>query len=285
MDLKVLAVAFLVLVIVILLLVVVKGGSRVVRDVYYVGVEDGYRALDIYTLSTRGKHPVIFFVHGGAWTMGDKGNHAAKALFFVRKGYVFVGVNYRLAPDVKYPAFAYDVAQALAWVYNHIEEYGGDRDKIYLMGHSAGAHLVALISYDAEFLGRYGLNTTIIKGLILLDGGGYDTPYVREEFPLLFKMIYEQAFGDDEETLRDASPIYHLKKGMYVPPTLVIYTSWKHTYAEAQRLMDALRRVGASYDYYYAEDKTHDAVSRDIGKPGDKVTEKILDYLDKLNSE
>lgn len=253
-------------------------GSRVVKDVYYAGVEDKYRSLDIYVPRCDDGRPVIFFVHGGAWMAGDKRNHASKGLFFSEHDYVFVSVNYRLAPSVSYPDFAYDVAQALAWVYWNIGDYCGDR--IYLMGHSAGGHLVALISFDPKFLGKYGLSPSIIKGLILLDGAGFYLVRIREELPLLYKNLHERAFGADEESLRDASPIYHLGSAGYIPPTLVIYTDWKATKRNAEWFIAALEAAVAEYTAYYAEGKTHSTVNRYIGKPGDAATQKILEFIE-----
>ena len=284
MGIKILLIIGLAILLTLGLLFYLRGfqkGLHIVKDVYYAGVEDEYRSLDIYVpRCDGGKRPVVFFVHGGAWMAGDKREHASKGLFFAKQGYVFVNVNYRLAPSVSYPDFAYDVAQALAWVYQHIGDYCGDRDRIYLMGHSAGGHLVALISYDPKFLGRYGLSPSIIKGLILLDGGGFDLVKTREEFPFLYKTLHEKAFGTDEETLRDASPIYHLGSAGYIPPTFVIYTDWKATKSNAEWLIAALEAAGAEYTSYYAEGKTHDTVSKDIGKPGDAVTQKILEFIE-----
>lgn len=257
----------------------IGGRSRIFSNIYYAGVRDKYRALDIYTPNPKGKYPVIFFVHGGAWSVGDKKDHTFKGLFFSKKDYVFVNVNYRLAPNYTYPVFVYDVAQALSWVYNHIEEYGGDKSKIYLMGHSAGGHLIALVSFDSRFLGKYGLDTSIIKGLILLDGGGYDIPYIHDNFPVSYKLLFKQAFGEDINIMREASPIYYLKRGKYIPPILIIYTNWRLTKTDAQRLINMLNSIDALYNVYYAENKTHDTVSKDIGKPGDKTTEKILEFL------
>ena len=257
-------------------------GLQIIRNIYYAGVEDKYRALDIYSPSCKGKHPVIFFVHGGAWTIGDKKDHTAKGLFFAKQGYVFVSVNYRLAPEVSYPDFAYDVAEALSWVYDHVGDYCGDQNRIYLMGHSAGAHLVALVSYEEKFLSKYGLDTSIVKGLILLDGGGYDLVHIHDSFPVLYKTLFKRAFGEDKNVLRDASPIAHVEEGSYMPPTLVIYTDWRLTKADSQRLINALNEVGAPFEVFYAQGKTHDAVSKDIGKPGDAVTAEILKFLESI---
>ena len=283
-------ISILILVVVILSLIIAirvfresRNGFRIVKNIYYAGKVDKYRALDIYIPGCDKKYPVIFFVHGGAWSVGDKSHHTAKGLYFAKKGYVFVNVNYRLAPDVSYPDFAYDVAQALSWVYNHIGEYCGDNQKIYLMGHSAGGHLVALISYDEKFLNKYGLDASIVKGLILLDGGGYDIVNVYESYPVLYSLLFKKAFGEDLNILRDASPIYHLDEVEYVPPTLIIYTNWELTQVSAERLIDKLDSIGASFETFYAQGKTHDTVSRDIGKPGDETTEIILKFLKKLD--
>jgi len=94
-----------------------------------------------------------------------------------------------------------------------------------LVGYSAGSYLIALVSYDPKYLSKYGLSPSIIKGLILLDGEGYNIVKTREEFPFLYGTLHEKAFGTEEETFRDTSPIYYLGSAGYIPPTLVIYTT------------------------------------------------------------
>jgi arylformamidase len=95
---------------------------------------------------------------------------------FVSTGFVYVAINYRLPPAVHHPTHARDVAKALAWVADNIGRYSGDPERIYAMGHSAGAHLAALVATDESYLKREGYSLKTIKGDILLDVGAYDIP-------------------------------------------------------------------------------------------------------------
>ena len=88
----------------------------------------------------------MVYVHGGGWKRGDKSRVGEKVEFFTGRGWVFVSVNYRLLPEGAHPANVNDVARALAWVHDHATDYGGDPDRLFLMGHSAGAHLAALVA-------------------------------------------------------------------------------------------------------------------------------------------
>ncbi|MFO0891700.1 MAG: alpha/beta hydrolase fold domain-containing protein [Isosphaeraceae bacterium] len=114
------------------------------------------------------------------------------------KGYVLVSVNYRLHPEADFKAQAGDIARAVRWVREHAGEFGGDPDRIVLMGHSAGAHLAALVGIDGRYLQAEGLSPRNLSGVILLDGAGYDIPAQIEQAPLpRMKTLYTTVFGDD----------------------------------------------------------------------------------------
>ena len=111
--------------------------------------------LDLYLPKGLKDYPVLFFVHGGAWSMGDKSDFGAYAAFgaaYAKLGIGVVVTNYRLSPKVRHPEHVKDVARAFAWTANHIAKYGGDKDRLFVCGHSAGAHLVALLATDADLL-------------------------------------------------------------------------------------------------------------------------------------
>ncbi len=149
------------------------------------GVDPNLLSLDIYkpksssTNPQQTNKPVVVMIHGGGWRTGDKGNAPQgrqKASFFTGHDFVYVSVNYRLSPAVQHPAHVEDVAKALAWVADHIAGYSGDPKRIFLMGHSAGAHLAALVTADEAYLNKLGKSPSMLSGVILLDSAGYDIP-------------------------------------------------------------------------------------------------------------
>lgn len=206
-------------------------GMELHRDIRYVetqGIDARNQSLDVYVPHGVSRAPVLVMVHGGGWRTGDKGNAAvgpALARRYGAEGFVFVGVNYRLVPEGQHPNNVQDVAHALAWVHDHIAEYGGDPDRIYLMGHSAGAHLAALVATHDRCLAHAGKSLDIVKGVVLLDTAAYDIPRRMREFsrPGVDEMV-KAAFGPDEASWRDASPRAHVGPGKGIPPMLAFYT-------------------------------------------------------------
>src|SRR5262249_16923713 len=117
--------------------------------------------------------PVVVFVHGGVWVMGDKsffGWGPDIGRYYASRGIAAVLPSYRLSPAVKHPEHVKDVARAFAWTYRNISRYGGQRDLLYLCGHSAGGHLVALLATDESYLKAEGITTSAIRGVIGVSG-------------------------------------------------------------------------------------------------------------------
>jgi len=259
---------------------------RVVRDLPY-ATEDGVAAkllsLDVYAPPGEGPCPVIVMIHGGGWRTGDKANDAVgidKGRFFTAQGCVYVSINYRLAPTAKHPAQVEDVARALAWVHAHAAEYGGDPRRLFVMGHSAGAHLAALVATDERPLEKAGASLAILRGVILLDGAGYDIAKTMETAGPVLGRLYRDAFGDDRDVWRDASPITHVGKDKGIPPFLLLHAGAREeSAARSRELSAALTRAGVRAYVLHAADKDHGSINRDIGQPGDAVTGWILQFL------
>jgi acetyl esterase/lipase len=142
--------------------------------------------LDIYRPRAPANAPVVIFWYGGSWIKGAKSEYRFVGVELAKLGFVAVLPDYRLYPQVTFPAFEEDGARAVAWVQQHISEYGGDPHRIVLMGHSAGAHTAAFLALNHEYLRRFGAEPRDIVGLIGLSG-----PY---------------AFVPDSDTLRAAFP-------------------------------------------------------------------------------
>ncbi len=136
---------------------------------------DDRQKLDIYapegTAST--PYPVLVFFHGGAWRDGEREGYGFLGRAFAARGIVTVIADYRKAPKVRFPAFVEDSADAIAWVHANIGKYDGDQSRIFLMGHSAGAHIAMLAALDPKWLAANDLSPDIIKGVIGL-AGPYD---------------------------------------------------------------------------------------------------------------
>ena len=251
------------------------------------GVDPRLVSLDIYTPSSgtgvsRDLRPVVVMIHGGAWQIGDKANPdigSRKAGTFVGNGFVYVAINYRLSPSVQYQTQARDVAKALAWVAQNISHYSGDPARIYVMGHSAGAHLAALVATDESYLAREGQSLKLIKGTVLLDTGAYDIPWVMQNIAARGRDLFTPAFGNDPRTWANASPINHVSAGKGIPPMLVLYANRPRSSDVSRRFVQVLKGAGVPAAAVEVNGKNHQAMNRDVGNPNDSETRIILDFL------
>jgi arylformamidase len=256
-------------------------GDRVTKDISY-SEEGGDRTrLDVYATVEGKDHPVVVWVHGGAWQIGDKSQVQAKPGAFKGRGYVLVSVNYRFHPAVTYKEQAGDIARAVRWVHDHAGEYSGDPGRVFLMGHSAGAHLVALVGTDGRYLESAGLKLSDLAGVVLLDGAGYDIPrQVRQALLPRMKAMYTSVFTEDEATQKDASPVTHVAKDKGIPPFLILHVaSRRDSKAQSDELAAKLRGAGVEATVFPAEGKTHATINRELGQPGDAPTKAVFEFL------
>jgi acetyl esterase/lipase len=149
-----------------------KAGISETRDIRY--APGSRHELDIYAPQGETAAPVVVFIHGGGWTDGNKSEYRFVAAALAARGFLTVVPDYRLFPQVRFPAFLQDNAAAVAWTKTNIARYGGDPNRIFLMGHSAGAYNVAMLTLDKQWLGAVGLDPDRdIAGAIGL-AGPYD---------------------------------------------------------------------------------------------------------------
>jgi acetyl esterase/lipase len=248
--------------------------------------EHAAQRLDIYAPPGVEHAPVMVYVHGGGWHRGDKRAVGLKAGFFTAKGWVFVSINYRLLPDGKHPRNVEDVARAIAWVHDHIAESGGDPGKLFLMGHSAGAHLVSLVATDGRRLEAFGKSLSSIRGVVALDTNTYDLPTLMQSGTA---GLYRQVFGDDPNVWRDASPITHVAAGQGIPPFLICYSRGMgpamnpDRRTQAQAFAKALEGIGIRVETVDASDRSHGEINQWFGDPEDnKVTGRAAAFFDAI---
>jgi acetyl esterase/lipase len=264
----------------------IDANMRITRDLVYrtpPPSDPKLTSLDLYRPLEGDDLPVMIFVHGGSWRAGDKGWDGSKPGYFTSQGYVFASINYRLSPEVQHPVHAQDVAHAIAWLHEHIAEYSGDPDRMFVLGHSSGAHLAALVATDERYLEEAGADLSVIKGVIVLDGGGYDIPNMVDSGELFSKGRYARAFSEDKRVWVDASPITHAEAGKGIPPFLLVH-AWKRNASreQAEALASALREAGVRAELYHQPNKNHITINSDIGKEGDETTARIMQFLDSI---
>jgi arylformamidase len=238
--------------------------------------------LDIYSPKNANPNlPILFFVHGGGWSNGDKAqkDHAAKGAAYTDDGIVFVSVNYGLAPQVTYPKLMQDIADAFAYVHTHATEFGGNPSRIYLMGHSAGAHLVDLLATNDRFLVGKGLSLSNISGVVSLDTASLDLAKRKNdesaEGELVGGMI-DKAFGADPKVLADASPFESIKSGKKYPPFLMYCGAKRPTCLEQHRAFsNALLKVGGQVTVNKV-DLSHRDINLQSGEPNSEIFKSVV---------
>lgn len=254
---------------------------RVIKDVPYNPSEDAHprQLLDLY-LPTRNHFPVVVYIHGGAWVGGDKQAYANIGTTLAEAGYGVAIINYRLSPEYTHPAHTQDGAMAIAWLVNHIQTYGGDPDRLFLTGHSAGGHMVSLLVLDDQYLSAVDVDLTIIKGVI-----SYSGLYWIDDWIMGWA---KNAFSDDEVERRNVSPIHLVENAVhkgYVPPFLMIAA--EHDYPE---LLIEQREMSQTFDKHSVDYAVHIIPNRDhfglvmrIGTPSDPTTTIITAWLNALS--
>ncbi|MBS1239570.1 MAG: esterase [Proteobacteria bacterium] len=194
----------------------------------------------------RGPAPLVLFVHGGGWSKGSKDNATGKAKgpHFTAIGYNFASMNYRLVPDATVDQQAQDVADAVAALVKRADALGIDRRKVVLMGHSAGAHLVALVGTDPRYLKAAGLSESDIAGIVPIDGAAYDVPEQMKfaRGPWLGGM-FDEAFGKDVARQRALSPTLHAA-APNAPAFLLLHVQRPDGKRQSEELAEALRKAG-----------------------------------------
>ena len=271
----------------------IAAAQHVTSNIPYVENGHARQVLDIYAPeSSAGEQlPVVFWIHGGGWQVGDKSDVALKPRALTQRGLVFVATNYRLLPDVAMDVLIRDVARAVAWVQQNISKYGGDPGRIFVGGHSAGAQLAALICTDDRYLKEFGGSFDVLRGCIPVDGDTYDIPKIimtAEHRQTLYggKMFtfgHRQKFGNDPEKHVDFSAVTHVAKDKGIPPFLILYFSGNpDTRAQARRLESVLLGADVPAKAFGKRDTNHSRLNNDLGDPGDPATQELFHFLDSL---
>jgi arylformamidase len=273
------------------------GEPRIHRNLAYAEPGELSRMLDVYNSTDSKNAPVVVWIHGGGWQSGDKSDIAAKPWAFVDHGFVFVSINYRFIPNVTMKQIAQDVAKAIAWSHDHAKTYGGDPNTMFVMGHSAGASLTALLCTDDRYLKAEGMSLSSLKGCVPVDGDSYDVAMQVHTVEPHRADSFTMKFGD-AESQKDLSAVTHIARGKSIPPFLILHVDdpknaamqrgktgspcCPETDVQSDRLAKALEAAGISAKVYAAKGKTHTTLDAGLGLPDDAPTKVLFEFLDEV---
>jgi acetyl esterase/lipase len=246
---------------------------------------DPLQTVDVWT--TAAVEPTLMvFVHGGGWSRGDKTmmRGSAKLEHWLYEADAAASINYRLVPDATVEQQAEDIASALALLKSRADSLYFDPKKIVLVGHSAGAHLVALLGTDESYLRRAGLSFADIAGFVLLDGAAYDIPMQLEKGPRIMQRTYRQAFGTDPARQARLSPTRQA-----ATPNgrafLILHVQRPDGVAQSEALAAALRKAGTPVEIHGFPGtglKGHREINVRLGEPDYAPTQALDRWLAKL---
>ncbi len=254
----------------------------------YAGTTDPLQSLDVYAPPSAKDLPVVVWIHGGGWQKGDKAEVNEKPRLFMGSGMVFVSVNYRMLPAVDMLELFHDVAKSIGWVHAHITDYGGDPNRLLIMGHSAGAQLAALMCADDRYLKAEGVPFTSLKGCVPVDGDTYDVPAIIETAETRRRVHglpqpkygHREKFGNDPAKHRDWSVVTHVAPGKNIPLFLVLYVAAQpDNTAQAQRLQAVLKDAGVPVQIFGAKGTDHVRLNDNLGTEGDPATKEVMDFV------
>lgn len=237
--------------------------AKSVKDIDY-----GPNRLDIYQPDNAQNAPMLVYVHGGAWKMGSRSGVQTKAKHFNRKGYVFASVGYTLYPGADAERQAQQVAQAVNWIHQNAENYGGNRGRIALMGHSAGCHLASLATLSGA--------TNSVKALICNDTGAYDLQYLADinggRLPRLYSALNKKEKWDRW------SPIKYVGRRRQ-PPALVVWSGGRNRDKISKRFANALEAAGNNVSRFDGRKYSHLSINSSVGRSPDNAVTRAIDLF------
>ena len=224
--------------------------------------------LDVYCPKGQKDFPVVLFVHGGSWKSGNKNLYAGVGEAFAKCGIGMVICNYRLSPEVKHPAHIEDVAKAFAWAHENVGKYGGKVENLFVCGHSAGGHLVALLATDPTYLKTEKLSPEDIRGVVAISG-----VYARAARGL------QGAFGTDEEVCKKASPLTHVTDKL--PPFLVAYaeTEFPSLGDMAKEMHAALKKADNPTELLLCKSRNHITIITSFSDDEDSLNKAFREFV------
>lgn len=227
---------------------------------------------------------VLIFIHGGNWNSGKKSQYSLIGRNWTKKDIVYVVIDYPLSPSATYKEMAAYSAKSVKWVHENIQHYGGNPERIFISGHSAGGHLAALISIDDQYFQKLGMANPI-KGLILIDAAGLDmNGYLLEE-KFSNDNTYLKTFTPDQKNWKEASPLYRLHKR--IPPMMILRgeKTYPSISSSNEKFITALREYAPETPYEILKGKKHIPMITQFFNPWNKRYNQIHEFMKSVDSK
>lgn len=248
------------------------------RDINYAMSAGPERAYDLY-LPTTGdpNRPLLIFIHGGAWQSGDKKDYEGMGKAFANAGIAVAVVNYQLSPKVQHPKHIEDVAFAYGHLANNVQ--GFDPKRIFVMGHSAGAHMCGLMAADPDMLMRVGTNKDHYpKGMIGLEGI-YDIPNLVKVWPAYKDGFIEKAFGKEIQWVAASPARYPLRLKR---PWLLVHASGDELVDmdQTKHFVDQLKMQEIKVEFHDPGNQRHFQVVQELAKPDSDLYQRVKEFIE-----
>ncbi|MEM7082958.1 MAG: alpha/beta hydrolase [Pseudomonadota bacterium] len=248
---------------------------------YVEGIDDHQRSLDIYqSAESASNAPVHVYVHGGAWTRGDKSNLSPQQIeAYIDHGVVLVSINYRLGPAHRFPANSQDLVDASIWLKNNIDQFGGDPTRMVLSGHSAGAHLTALFAVGTPSAPAPN-SDTFYRAVFSVDTALYDMTRDFEARGLVLRWLLKQkrlVFGEDKQAQALASPLHQIRPSRsYSDFYLYVTETRPEAVEQLWQFEKALSEHGHVVQAQVIPKLTHFQMKAALFTPGHRIFEDVM---------
>ncbi len=243
------------------------------KDISYGSRSANKNLLDVFYEEGKKDLPVLLFIHGGSWMTGSKDLYSTLGGNFLKKGFVTVVISYRLFPTTDVFGMVEDCRDALQWCKNEIGNFGGDANRIYLAGHSAGGHLAAVAGL------RENIPSENIAGFILIDAFGLCAFHFLSEHGMLVPEFLADIFGREKERWSGVSPEKLLKENL--PPFLVLTggATYPFLYYDNEKFVTLLKKFQIPHEHRIIIAKTHMQMIFQFETAGSPVYDDVMSWI------
>jgi acetyl esterase/lipase len=262
---------------------IVAAQVRVAKHINYGSQPAIENTLHIYHQKQAINQDVIVFIHGGSWSSGKKETYWWLGRNFAKKQVVTAIIDYPLAPNATYKEMAFACAQAVKWVKDSIDHYGGNPNRIFVMGHSAGGHLAELINADPQYFKAIGISNPI-RGIILNDAFGLDMEeYLSKAEKDHYYTDFIRTFTVDPKTWQIGSPLFYSRN--IINPHLIFYgtKTYDAIQIQSERIYKSLTEANIPVQLIKIEGKKHVPMISQLIWGRNKLYKEIISFLEKTN--